>query len=55
MEVEIRKELKELSMKLKSEGHPNYHNDARSIINKKYGNGWRESNLKTDNVKMNYF
>lgn len=38
----ISKELRLISDKLKSEAHPNYHNEARSIINKKYGKGWRE-------------
>lgn len=40
----IFKELKELSDKLKSEGHPNYHNEARRLINVKYGKDWRDKN-----------
>ena len=39
----ISKELRSLSIKLKSERHKNHHNEARRQINKKYGKGWRET------------
>ena len=38
----VMKELKMLYRSMKKEGHPNFRNEARSIINKKYGAGWRE-------------
>ena len=38
----ISDELSNLSKQYKLEGRANYHNDARSDINKKYGKGWRE-------------
>lgn len=55
---EILKELKTLSEKLKSEGHPNYHNQARSEINKKYGDDWRhkyEDYSKVNFGKMSHY
>ena len=39
---QISKEVKETSDKLKQQGHPNYHIEARHIINLKYGKWWRE-------------
>lgn len=38
---EISTELRNLSKQFQSEGRPNYHNDARCEINKKYGKFWR--------------
>lgn len=37
----ISKELKDISKQLESQGVKNFHNEARSIINFKYGKGWR--------------
>lgn len=39
----ISSELSNLSNQFKLEGRLNYHNAARSEINKKYGKGWREA------------
>ena len=39
----VKWELKQLSAKLEEEGHRNYHNEARRLINEKYGVGWREN------------
>lgn len=53
----ISKELKELSTKLEGEGVRNFHNIARSEINKKYGKFWRErlTPLSNEKIKMNYY
>lgn len=48
----ISKELKDLSLQLKNEGHPNYHNEAKRLINIKYGKSWRES-LVIEDLKTN--
>lgn len=57
--MNIRKELKLLSDKLKSENHPNYHNEACKQINDKYGKDWRtKESFKTiaaNVIKMDYF
>lgn len=46
----ISTELHNLSKKLELEEVKDYHNKARSEINKKYGKGWREDlNLKSIN------
>ena len=47
----IFKELKLLSEKLKSENHPDYHNEARKQINLKYGKDWRDK-IKIDNLNQ---
>ena len=57
----IFKELKLLSNKLKNEGNKDHHNEARRLINLKYGKDWRdklqikELNKSKEYIKINYY